>query len=180
MTKKLLAIAALALAVVFAAPTGAMAAGYVPPGNGSSSGGPTTAAGGSVTVTFVGGSFSNGEQVAVSVTGDPKPTLGAIGTATSNYAASGTGGLVFKVTVPASATGSSVYSAQAVGATSGNVATYRITVAASGSAVTDPRGLAFTGGTVPMLIVWSGAGILALGIALMIVLRVVRRQRAQA
>lgn len=180
MAKRILAIAAIALAAIFAVPTAAMAAGYVPPGNVSSSGGPTAAPGGTVTVTFAAGSFNNGETVTVSVTGDPAPTLAVIGTATKTYTATATGGVSFNVIIPATATASSVYSVVATGNTSGNVGTYRITVAAASASTPVGGGLAYTGGTISMLVVWGGAGLLALGLALLIVMRVVRRQRTNA
>ena len=174
MGKKLLAIAALALAVIFAVPTTAMAAGYVPPGNVSSSGGTVASPGQTKTIVFADGSFSASESVVVSVTGSPTATLGA-----TSYTSSATGSLTITVTIPTTATATSVYSIQAVGANSGNVGTYRLTVVVADTGAKS-GGLAFTGGTVSMLIVWSAAGILTLGIALLLVMRVVRRQRAQA
>jgi len=176
MGKKLLAIAALALAVIFAVPTTAMAAGYVPPGNVSSSGGTVASPGQTKTIVFADGSFSAGESVMITVTGTPTASLGS-----PSYTATATGSLTITVKIPSTATASSVYSIQAVGATSGNVGTYRLTVVvADAAAGGNSGGLASTGGTVPMLIVWSAAGILLLGIALLLVMRVVRRQRAQA
>lgn len=180
MAKRILAIAAIAIAAIFAVPTAAMAAGYVPPGNVSSSGGPTAAPGATVTVTFAAGSYNDGELVSVSVTGDPAPTLGVIGTATSTYTATSTGGLSFKVIIPSTATSSSVYSVVGTGETSGNVGTYRITVAGTGASTAVSNGLAYTGGTISMLVVWGAAGLLALGAALLIMRRVVRRQRSNA
>jgi hypothetical protein len=179
MAKKILAIAAIAIAATFAVPTAAMAAGYVPPGNVSSSGGASETPGGTDTITFSAGSFNNGETVTVSVTGDPVATLAVIGTVTKTYTATATGGVSFNVIIPTTATASSVYSVVATGNTSGNVGTDRITVAASASTPVS-SGLAFTGGTISMLVVWGGAGLLALGLALVIVMRVVRRQRANA
>jgi hypothetical protein len=180
MAKRILAIAAIAIAAIFAVPTAAMAAGYVPPGDVSSSGGTTEVPGGTDTITFAAGSYNDDEAVSVSVTGDPAPTLGVIGTATSTYTATATGGASFKVTIPASATVGSVYSVVATGEASGNVGTYRITVVAASNSTAVSSGLAFTGGTISMLVVWGGAGLLALGLALVIVMRVVRRQRANA
>ena len=176
MAKKLLAIAALALAVIFAVPTAAMAAEYVPPGNVSTSGGTVATPGQTKTIIFAAGSFCASESVVVTVTGSPTATLGA-----PSYTSSANGSLTITVNVPSTATASSVYSIQAVGAKCGNVGTSRLTVVLADSATAAaPGGLAFTGGTVSMLIVWSAAGILALGIALLLVMRVVRRQRAQA
>jgi hypothetical protein len=175
MAKKFLAIAALALAVIFAVPTAAMAAGYVPPGNVSSSGGTTSSPGQTKTIVFAAGSFSAGETVSVTVTGSPAATLGS-----TSYTATAAGALTITVKIPTSATANSVYSIQAVGVSSGNVGTFRLTVVVADAGAAAPGGLAYTGGTISMLIVWGGAGILALGIALLIVMRVVRRQRAQA
>jgi hypothetical protein len=175
MAKKILAIAALALAVIFAVPTAAMASGYVPPGNVSSSGGTTASPGQTQTIVFAAGSFSASETVSVTVTGSPAATLGS-----TSYTATAAGALTITVKIPTSATANSVYSIQAVGVSSGNVGTYRLTVVVADAAAAAPRGLAFTGGTISMLIVWGGAGILALGIALLIVMRVVRRQHAEA
>jgi hypothetical protein len=178
MARKFFAAIVLAAIAVFTVPTAAMASGYVPPGDVSSSGGNESSPGEGTSITFSTGSFDNNETISVRATGDPVPTLGVIGTASHSYTASAIGGVTFRVTVPTNATANSVYTIIAVGDSSGNVGTYRITVVLADAAVADPGGIAFTGTNVSMLVVWGGAGLLALGAAMVIVFGVVRRQRA--
>jgi hypothetical protein len=83
------------------------------------------------------------------------------------------------VVLPADATGT--YTTTATGLTSGTVGTAAISlVAADGGASSTDGGLASTGYDAPMLAIWAAAGALLLGIALVTVLTVVRRQRANA
>lgn len=175
---KIATASALVLGALFVAPVAANAAEYVPASNVTVAG-PVTP-GGTDTVGFAAGSFTPGETVTFSVTGAGRASLAALAqqTVSLTKTASSTGSTSVKVTLPVG--GSGTYSLTATGATSGNVATAALTVvpADSGSTATDPSGsLAFTGSTVSMLVVWSAAGAVALGIAFMVVLALVRRQR---
>lgn len=175
--KKIFAASALVVVAVFAAPVAANAAGYVPASDVVVSG-PVTP-GGTATVGFKAGSFAGGETVSFSVTGSGAATLAAVTTTvTATKVATASGSVSEKVTLPVGATGT--YSLTATGLTSGNVATAALTVvpADAGAASSGSGSLAFTGSTVSMLAVWGAAGAVALGIAFMVVLALVRRQRA--
>ncbi len=177
MFHKFSAVALLAAIAIFALPTAANAA-YVPANQGGA-GTTQSAPGAPETVAFTAGAFSNSEQVRVTVTGDPEAALGvvrALASNTKDYPATRSGALSFTVTVPTNAPANAVYNVTATGVTSGNVGTHTITVVTADS----KKGLAFTGGTVPVVIIWGGAGVLLLGIALLVVFGVVRRQRLSA
>lgn len=179
MAKKTLAALALALLAVFAVPAAANAAGYVPESNVVVSGSATPSS--PVYISFAAASFTPGEQVSYSVTGEGTATLAIVKAATASLVKSATsdGAASVVVTLPANATGT--YTTTATGLTSGNVGTAAITVAAadSGAAAADDKGLASTGFAGSALIFWA-AGLLLAGIALVVVLSVVRRQRANA
>ena len=183
MIKKAIAVVALAALALFSVPTAATAAGYVAADNITVSGSATP--GSEQTVDFADGSFNAGETVTFAVSG--------AGFATSTVTLTGTadaqGGITFKFTLPANASGS--YSITATGATSGNVGTATITVAdtdagtddglaSTGTVAGSDDGLASTGYEAPVLLIWGAAGALLLGIALVLVLSVVRRQKATA
>ncbi|AMM20475.1 hypothetical protein AX769_10355 [Frondihabitans sp. PAMC 28766] len=173
---KIATASALVLGAMFVAPAAANAAGYVPSSNVTVSG--AVVAGGTDTVGFASGSFDPGENVTFSVTGAGRVQLAALAqqTVTLTKAATSTGADSVSVTLPAGASGT--YTLTATGATSGNVATAALSVVpADGTAASTSGALAFTGSTVSMLVVWSAAGAVALGIAFMIVLALVRRQR---
>jgi hypothetical protein len=176
MAKKAFAAAALTILAIFAAPAAANAAGYVPPANDTVTGNAT--AGGTVAVDFIAGSYTNGETVNISVDGSGTATLSVVkaNVATLAKAATATGALAVKVTLPTDATGS--YTLTGTGATSGQIGTSTITVVAADAGTS--TGLASTGYNVPMLLIWSAAGAVLLGIALVLVLGYVRRQRANA
>jgi hypothetical protein len=187
MFKKSLAVAALAVLAVFSVPAAANAAGYVPQGNIIVEG--TPAPGAVVEVIFTDGSFTPGEDVSFTLTGENAvgATLASLRAVVNSQSlvkpATGTGAVSLDVTLPTDATGS--YSVTATGLTSGTVGAASITVAAAdggagagnGTSGSD-SGLASTGYNAPMLAIWAGAGALLLGIALVVVLGIVRRQRA--
>ena len=177
MFKKILAIAALAIGAILVVPAAANAA-YVANDHVVVSG--SSAPGGTAVVTFKDGSFTPGETVSFSVTGEGPITLSAVNaavvTATSTKVASATGSVVLNVTLPANATGS--YTVTATGLTSGNVGTATITVRSADAGA--GAKLPFTGANISPLIIWGAGGILLLGVALLVVLAVVRRQRAIA
>jgi len=184
MFKKSLAAAALAVLAVFAVPAAANAAGYVPEGNITVSGEIT--AGSTVTVAFTEGSFTPGEDVSFTLTGENAAgaTLASFRSVVNSQSlvktATGSGAVALAVTLPTDASGT--YTTTATGLTSGTVGTASLTVGAadSGSAATVNGGLASTGYNAPMLAIWAAAGALLLGVALVVVLGVVRRQRATA
>ena len=177
MAKKTFAVIALAFLAIFAVPAAANAAGYIAADSVSVSGSAT--AGSEQTVTFDDGSFAPGETVTFAVTGEGFATA----TITMTGTADAQGAVTFKFTLPADANGS--YSITATGASLGNVGTATITVvtADAGTTGTDTAeeivgGLANTGYEAPVLLIWGAAGALLLGLALVLVLNVVRRQKA--
>jgi hypothetical protein len=192
MFKKSFAAVAIAVLAVFAAPAAANAAGYVPVGNISVSG--AVVPGGTVTVGFADGSFTPGESVSFTLTGENAAgaTLATFKAVVDSQSlvktASDTGAVSLDVTLPSNASGT--YTVTATGLTSGTVGTASLTVAsadgaASGSGTgtgsdASNGGLASTGYDAPMLAIWAAGGALLLGVALMVALTIVRRQRANA
>ncbi|WP_051973485.1 hypothetical protein [Cryobacterium sp. MLB-32] len=176
MAKKAFAAIVLAILAIFAVPSAASAAGYVPVINITITG--TAIPGATVNIIFNTGSFTPGETVAFGVNGADTATLGSVkaATVTTTKVASAQGATSLAVTLPKNATGS--YNVTATGLTSGVVGTATITtIAADGVSNT---GLASTGYEAPVLLIWSAAGALLLGLSLIVVLMIVRRQRATA
>lgn len=185
MFKKLLAVAALSAVAILAGPVAANAADpYVPNDSISVSGSVTP--GGTAVVTFKNGAFAAGENVALSVTGEGPITLSvvkaSVETARITKTASAAGAVALNVKLPTDAKGT--YSVTGTGLTSGRVGTASLTIAAadggSSTGGDSGQGLAFTGANVSPLIIWGAGGIVCLGIALLIVMGIVRRQRAAA
>lgn len=195
MLKKALAVLSFAVLAFVAAPSAANAAGYVPNNNVTVTG--DAVPGGTVTVNFAAGSFAPNESVAVSVSGNTPVTLSAVKAAvltSFTKQASPTGALSVNVTFPTNASGT--YTLTATGLTSGNVGTASITIVpavsgnlantggttanTSGNLANTGSNLANTGATLPMLMIWIGAGALILGIAIVGTLTFVRRQRSNA
>ncbi|KGJ72368.1 hypothetical protein GY21_15855 [Cryobacterium roopkundense] len=176
MAKKAFAAIVLAILAIFAVPSAASAAGYVPVINITIVGNAT--AGGTVNIIFNIGSFTPGETVSFGVNGAGTATLGSVQAAnvSSTKVASTEGGTNVQVTLPKNASGS--YNVTATGLTSGVVGTATITTIAADSV--SNTGLASTGYEAPVLLIWSAAGALLLGISLVVVLTIVRRQRATA
>jgi hypothetical protein len=177
MGKKTLAVIGLAVLAVFAVPAAANAAGYVPASDVVVSG--ATAPGSTATVTFESG-FTPGENVSFAVSGEGSATLAVFksATVTLTKTATSAGAATVAVTLPANATGT--YTTTATGLSSGTVGTASLTVAAADSGTAAKSGLAETGYNAPMLLIWAAAGALILGLALVVVLTIVRRQRATA
>ena len=177
MAKKAFAVIALAVLAVFAVPAAANAAGYVPEDKIVQNG--QSAAGATVTITFGHGSFGHGAEVTFGVHGAGKPaTLSAFkaATATTVKTADAQGNVDLAVTLPSDASGS--YTVTGTD-TAGTVGTAVISVpAADTGAVNTGGNLAHTGYNAPVLLVWGAAGLLLLGIAMVVVLGIVRRQRA--
>lgn len=194
MLKKALAVLSFAVLAFVAAPSAANAAGYVPNNNVTVTG--DAVAGGTVTVNFAANSFAANESVAVSVSGNTAVTLSVVKAAvltSFTKQASSTGALSVNVTFPTNASGT--YTLTATGLTSGNVGTASITIVpavsgnlantgttanTSGNLANTGGNLANTGATLPMLMIWIGAGALILGVAIVGTLTFVRRQRRNA
>ena len=177
MFKKGLTIAVLALGAVLVVPAAANAA-YVADDKVVVSG--STAPGGVSVVTFTDGSFTSGETVSFAVTGEGPISLSAVKaavvTATKEKGAEANGSTFVNVALPANASGS--YNVTATGRDSGRIGTASITVRSADAGV--GAKLPFTGSDISPLIIWGAGGILLLGTALLVVLAVVRRQRATA
>lgn len=187
MFKKSLATATLAVIAVFAFAPAANAAEYVSDSLITVAAAP--AAGESTPVAFGDGAFSNGEGVEFSVTGSHPAVLSVVKTAvtsTLTKTATGAGAVSVTVAIPAEATGD--YTVTARGVTSGTVGTATLAVVAADAApiattdngLTADNGLAATGFNAPVLVIWGAAGILVLGVALVLVRLSVRRQHAAA
>ena len=178
MFKKVLAVVALALGAILVGPAAANAA-YVANDHIVVSG--STAPGGTAVVTFIDNSFTPGETVSFAVTGEGPIALSAVRAAvvtatTTKTANATTGAVALQVSLPNTATGS--YNVTATGQTSGNVGTATLTVRSADAGA--GAKLPFTGANISPLIIWGAGGILLLGVALLVVLAVVRRQRATA
>ncbi|RIJ51245.1 sortase [Clavibacter lycopersici] len=191
MFKKILAGAAIALAATFTVATAANADPYTPEG-GVTVSDPTVAPGQSTVLTFADGSFAPSVPVTITITGEDaaNATLASYRTApmavTSNSItknSTSAGGLRVTVTLPAgSATGSYALTGTD---TLGNTVSTTISVVAAagngtstgGSAADGSAGLPVTGGQLPVVLIWTGGGLLLLGAALVAVLATVRRQR---
>jgi len=172
MIKKTLAVASLALLAAFAVAPAAHAATYVPGTPAATVTGSATA-GGVSTVAFGDGAYANNENVAFTLSGVGTATLTVVKAATApiTKVSNGAGAVSIKVALPAEASGSYVLTGRS--ATAVNTAT--ITVAAADSAT--GKSLASTGFDAPMLLIWAAAGVLVLGVALVLVRNTVRRHR---
>lgn len=188
MFKKVLAVAALTLAAVFAVPMAANAAGYVPSSNVTVSNS-NPAPGQTVDVSFKAGSFNASENVQFTLTGQDAAgaTLASLHAVVNSKSlvkpASASGAVTVAVTVPTDATGT--YTLTATGVTSGNVGTVSLTVSPADSATgagagSSTGGLADTGSTVSLIAIWVAGGLVLLGAAFVAVNVIVRRQRAKA
>ena len=177
MAKKAFAVIALAVLAVFAVPSAAYAAEYVPKEDITVSG--ASEAGATVTVSFD-KAFGSHAEVTFGVTGAGKPATLAIfkaATATLVKTADADGAVSLAVTLPSDASGSY----EVTGTDGTTIGTATITVAAADGGLADTGdGLANTGYDAPVLLIWSAAGALLLGAALVVVMTIVRRQRANA
>lgn len=163
MFKKIFAVVAVAAVAALSAPLAANAA--YGPGSIAVTGTPAPNA--TVTVTF-NNYFDPTENVNFSVTGEGTATLSILkaATATGSKLTDATGTVALLVKLPSTAKGT--YNVTGTGTTSQIVGQAAITV--------DPS-LAYTGGTIEPLVVWTAGGGLLLGIAIIVTLTVVRRQR---
>ncbi len=194
MLKKILAGSPIALAATFTVATAANADPYTPEG-GVSVSDPTVAPGESTVLSFGPGSFAPVSAVTITITGEDaaNATLASFRTApmavTTNSIpkpSANDGSLRVTVTLPAgSASGS--YALTGTDAQGNTVSTTISVVAAAGngtatggSSADGAAGLPGTGGQLPVVLIWTGGGLLLLGAALVVVLATVRRQRATA
>ena len=179
MIRKIIAAVALAVLGVFAIPLAASAAPYTPAGSCGLGGSPVPS--GTVVVTCVAGTWQDNEPVQVLVTGNTGVTVAVFKlatTSTGTVTASGTGSSVTNIALPADASGT--YTVQQTGTISGAVDTETFTVvtaAGTTTTTTSTSGLAATGTTLPLLIIWTASGLVLLGVAIVAVRIVVRRQR---
>ena len=168
MFKKVLATGLLAVLAVFAVPAAANAYETT---DGSAV---TIAPGDAATLTFSG--FDANEPTTASA--PDAVTLGVVKVVTTASKAANASGAV---SYTASATQPGTYTITVTGV-SGKVAVGTLTVAPTDSGAGSGSGsngaLPNTGLETPMLIIWGAAGALALGIALTVVLTIVRRQKA--
>ena len=179
MFKKSLATAALAVIAVFAFAPAANAVDYVSDSLVSIAAGST--AGETTAVAFAADAFEANESVTYSVTGAQTAVLSIIKTnvASITKTAAADGSSSVNVALPANATGDYTVTASAASAT--YTATLDLIVAdAAPLADTADDGLAATGFNAPVLVIWGAAGILVLGVALVLVRRSVRRQHTAA
>jgi hypothetical protein len=179
MLKKFIAGAAIALAATFTVATAANADPYTPEG-GVSVSDPTVAPGQSTVLSFADGSFAPSVPVTITITGEDaaNATLASYRTApmavTSNSItknSTAAGGLRVTVTQ-----GNTVSTTISVVAAAGNGNGSAIG-GGSGNAADASAGLPVTGGQLPVVLIWTGGGLLLLGAALVAVLATVRRQR---
>jgi hypothetical protein len=179
MIKKAFAVVALATLALFAVPTAASAAEYVPKESITVSG--NSAASATVTINFD-KAFKPRATVTFGVTGAGKPTTLSVvkteATASLVKTAEASGTVALDVTLPAGASGS--YTVTGTDGTTIGAATITVAAADAGTAVGTDDGLAETGYNAPVLLIWGAAGALLLGVALVLVLSVVRRQKATA
>ena len=135
----------------------------------------TPVPGQAVDVGFADGAFNNGENVNFQVEGEGTVTLAMVKAAVVSLTktASGTGAVSVTVTLPANARGT--YTVTATGLTSGTVGTAALTVAAAdaGAAAADAGAvLPSTGGQIPVALIWIAGSAVALGLILIVVIRV--------
>jgi hypothetical protein len=192
MLKKIIAGAAIALAATFTVSTAATAAPYTPEG-GVTVSDPTVAPGQSTVLSFADGSFAPNDPVTITITGEDaaNATLASFRTApmavTSNSItknSTSAGGLRVTVTLPAGSyaltgtdtQGNTVSTTISVVAAAGN-GTSTGGNSTGGNTADNAAGLPVTGGQIPVVLIWTGGGLLLLGAALVAVLATVRRQR---
>ena len=175
MFKKSLATAALAVIAVFAFAPAANAVDYVSDAKVSIVSAPV--AGGTAVVGFAASAFASGESVTYTVSGSHAAVLTVIKTAVTSSLtkkAAVDGSSSVNVAIPSNATGD--YTVLAKSATKSYTATLDIVAADAGTST----GLPSTGYNAPVLVIWGAAGILVLGVALVLVRISVRRQQVTA
>jgi plastocyanin len=177
MIKKAFASAGIALALLIATPVAANAA-YVPAEDTIVSDS-TPAPGQTVTVTFE-ESFTPGETVRFTVTGEGAVTIAAITSDSVDKTADANGTVSARVTLPLDARGT--YTVTATGLSSGIIGTAALTVVpadangnGAGNGSNGTITLPVTGAEIPVATVWIAGGVLVLGAVLVSVVTVRRR-----
>lgn len=137
---------------------------------------PTTGPGGTVQVVWSDGYFENNSPVTIEVEGNNSSealieTPTGARTGSLDTTASETGGLTASVTLPTNATGS--YSITATSTQSCGGVEVSVTETAGGG--TGAEVLAFTGGTLPVVLIVTAAGALVFGAILLLVRARARR-----
>jgi hypothetical protein len=181
MIRKVFAVVALAVLGVFAVPMVANAAGYVPSIACGVSGSPV--AGTSVTIGCAAATWTPGEVIDITVSGNTTVTAAAFRTAVTSgpftTTAAADGSSSASLALPSNANGT--YTVTSTGEESGNVDVETFTIVSPASNVvsggSSSSQVADTGSTVPLLIVWTAAGLVLIGAAFVLVRIVVRRQR---
>ncbi|MFC5929193.1 hypothetical protein [Cryobacterium melibiosiphilum] len=177
------AVAVLAAFLILPAATAANAANYVPT---TSTTGDVVIAGETGVAAFAANAFDPGTSVSFSVDGPGLAVLSTFkaATATLTKTATGTGAVSVNVAAPANAPGDYAVTAKGVrgGVEIYGVATVSAVAAdsAAGLALTGARAdaLAATGFNAPLLVIWGAVGVIALGVAMVAVLRLQRRSAA--
>ncbi len=180
MAKQVFAAVALAALAVFVTPATAVAADETSLDKNISVSGDASP-GSILTVSVSEGSFDPGETVAFASTGSGSSTESAAndGTVSRTKTATAAGAARIDVAVPPDATGT--YTVTGTGVTSGSTGTVSIDIPGTDLASTViAGGPASTAENVPMLLAWGGAGVFIFATALVIVMNIVRRQRATA
>ena len=171
MFKKIFAAGLLAALALFAVPTAAQAADYGDGGPGTDNNDSAVIVAGQP-VSFSLGGFLPGEPTTASA--PDAVTLGSLKVVTTASRPAGNTGTV---TYTASATQPGSYTISVASATNVAVFTLVVVPADSASGNGSNGGLPNTGLETPMLIVWGASGALILGLALVFVLNVVRRNK---
>lgn len=174
MLKKIFATLAIGVLTALASPT--VASAYAPSVSITING--TVSPGATLNITVINGTFTSGEDVNFQIHGAGSVQLGSLADTTDSVVktANPWGGATPAVTLPTNARGS--YNVTATGLESGTVVSTAITVPTADSAGADDT---FTGSNgVSMLAIWTASGLALLGVALIVVMNVVRRQRSNA
>jgi hypothetical protein len=186
MFKRILAAIAVTAALVLAAPVAANAVSYTD-GAQCKFDVSVAKAGSTATLSCIPGTWSPGEAIDWTVTGQNGSDFKLVSFSTSTSSlhftkhSNADGSDVLLVTLPASASG--VYSVVGVGQTSGHVCPSSLTVlpADQASTVLDPgssSGLAATGSVVASWAVWAGGALVVLGLIALAIVAWLRKLRA--
>ncbi|WP_426623137.1 hypothetical protein ACPPVW_10860 [Leifsonia sp. McL0607] len=176
MLKKILAAAAVTAALLLAAPAAANAVDY-PSGAPCTFDVSTPQAGNSATLTCVPDSWGNGETITWVASGSDVASI----VMASSVSANADGSDVLLVTLPADASGT--YTITGTGASSGHIYSASLTVVpadASASTINDPgsSGLADTGSVIAEWALWTGAGLLVVGLVSVAIAAWMRKVRS--
>jgi hypothetical protein len=186
MTRKLIAGLVLAIVAALSVPSAASATTYIP-GSGCTVSPSRLKAGETGTLRCDPGTYGASESVDYVIAGQwgANVTLASFHAGASSASimklAAADGSSTLSVTVPADATGA--YTITGTGVTTSSTATAAITVLpadasiASTTDVADSSAIAPSGWNFAMLLIWIGAGILALGLIGLLVLAALRRRR---